>query len=45
MAMAVREDQRRHQPWLQTRTAVLMLFVGLIALWSAVSLLFYLEIP
>jgi hypothetical protein len=44
IAMAVRSENYR-QPWVQTRTAVIVFFAGLVILWSAVSLLFYLEIP
>ena len=43
MRMAVHNKSER--PWLQTRTAIIVFFVGLVALWCAVSLLFYLEIP
>lgn len=41
--MAVRSENR--QSWMQTRTAVIVFFVGLVVLWGAVSLLFYLEVP
>jgi len=44
MAMTVRSENNR-QPWVQTRTAVIIFFVGLVILWSGISLLFYLEIP
>ena len=44
MAMTVRSEHNR-QPWMQTRTAVIIFFVGLVVLWGAVSLLFYLEVP
>jgi hypothetical protein len=42
-AMTVRSENR--QPWMQTRTAVIVFFIGLVVLWGAVSLLFYLEVP
>jgi hypothetical protein len=41
--MAARSENR--QPWVQTRTAVIVFLVGLVVLWGAMSLLFYLEIP
>lgn len=44
MTMAVREEPGKRQPWMQTRTALIVFFVGLV-LWSAVSLLFYFEVP
>jgi hypothetical protein len=44
MAMTVRSEHN-HQPWMQTRTAVIIFFVGLVVLWGAASLLFYLEVP
>lgn len=43
--MAVRDNPGRRQPWIQTRAAIIVFFVGLVALWGAVSLLFYLEVP
>lgn len=36
---------KRAAPALSTKTAFLVFFFGLAALWGAVSLLFYLEIP
>ena len=36
---------KREEPWLGTRAMFIVFFAGLIALWGAVSLLFYLEIP
>ena len=45
MTMAVRNNSERRPPWIQTCTAILVFFIGLVALWSAVSLLFYLEVP
>ena len=36
---------KRDEPWLSTKAMFIVFFMGLIALWSAVSLLFYLEIP
>ena len=33
------------RPLLSTKTMFLVFFIGLIALWAGVSLLFYLEIP
>lgn len=36
---------KRATPWLSTKTAFLVFFFGLAALWGAVSLLFYLDIP
>ncbi|HEY8948815.1 MAG TPA: hypothetical protein VIM56_08010 [Rhizomicrobium sp.] len=44
MAMTVRRENNR-QPWIQTRIAVIVFFVGLAVLWGGISLLFYLEIP
>jgi hypothetical protein len=43
--MAVRGREEGRQPWLSTRAAVTIFFVGLVVLWGAMSLLFYLEIP
>lgn len=42
--MIVRSENNHH-PWMQTRTAVVVFFVGFVVLWGAVSLLFYLEVP
>jgi hypothetical protein len=42
--MAVQSENQR-RPWLQTRTAVILFFVGLAFLWGGISLLFYLEVP
>lgn len=43
-AMTARSENNRH-PWMRTRTAVIVFFVGLVVVWGAVSLLFYLEVP
>jgi hypothetical protein len=43
--MAVREHKEGHQPWLDTRAAIIVFLLGLVILWGAVALLFYLEIP
>ena len=43
--MVVREHKEGRQPWLGTRTAILVFLVGLVILWGAMSLLFYLEVP
>jgi hypothetical protein len=43
--MAVREHEEGHQPWLSTRAAITVFLIGLVILWGAVSLLFYLEVP
>jgi hypothetical protein len=43
--MAVRGHKEGRQPWLGTRAAITIFLVGLVILWGAVSLLFYLEVP
>jgi hypothetical protein len=42
--MAVRGHKEGHQPWLGTRAAIILFLIGLVILWGAVSLLFYLEV-
>jgi hypothetical protein len=41
----VREHKEGRQPRLGTRAVIFIFLVGLVILWSGISLLFYLEVP
>lgn len=41
----MREYKEGHRPRLGTRAAITIFLVGLVILWGAMSLLFYLEVP